>query len=94
MGVILESGLWSHIPNRNLSVNASEKFDYILDLKDIPLNETTSDYCVSQMLAKCIISDECLSMMTEFGYQDYPLSHQVFYWQMNKMVMKPDFNST
>ena len=88
VGVILDNGLWSHFPDRKLSVRLSEIYKTSLALNDIPLNETVSDRCVSQMLHKCLISNQCLAVMTAVGYQDYPLSHQVFFWEMVKMVKK------
>lgn len=86
IGGILDRGLWSHSANRNLSIRLSDKYQFVLALKDIPLNESTSDSCVSQMLHKCQISDRCLAMMTALGYQDYPLSHQVFFWEISTRV--------
>lgn len=86
MGGILKSGLWSHFPDEKLIINSSKAYKLTLDLDKIPLNENVSDACVSQMLDKCLITDFCWRIMTSFGYQDYPLSHQVFYWEMTKRV--------
>lgn len=80
--------MWSHMPNNQLFIDNFKEYNETMALSEIPMNENISDLCVSELLRGCNISWKCWKIMTAFGYQDYQLSHQVFYLEIGKMVRK------
>jgi hypothetical protein len=78
--------MWAHSPNSSLFVDKIYEYERTLTLDEIPMNESISDQCVSELLRDCNISWNCWKIMTDIEYKDYQLSHQIFYLEIGKMV--------
>ncbi|KAI1292510.1 UPF0764 protein C16orf89 -like protein [Halotydeus destructor] len=77
---ILQPGLWAHWADHWSRVKPSLVSGYRIANYENIMTENVSDLCVSQLINdNCKVSRDCWNLMTQSGFGDYQLSHQVFY---------------